>query len=301
MSSQVPIDARSMWTVFEPVHAVAYFALHVRQAFEDAGVRGFWRAYFAGRAAPLGSVGAHPIHAAFQSFTLGMVERALPVVWELIAPADAWALRTRAAGISIAASSEGIDANELAAVATVLREVAERLDPIGRPFFAAHLDLPWPPGVHEAIWHACTLLREHRGDGYVAACLVEGFTALEMMVLADRLETTPSGHAITNRGWSSEDWDACVETMTQRGLLDESGAPTAEALQRRALIEEHTDALAGEAWSETNKRELAATYDVLRGLTDRVAANGWLTYPNAVGVPNPRSSCRDQQRDCQIP
>ena len=49
--------ARSMWTLFEPVHAVIYFAPEARVAFEEAGLRGFWRGYFAGRAAPLGRPG----------------------------------------------------------------------------------------------------------------------------------------------------------------------------------------------------------------------------------------------------
>ena len=35
--------ARAMWTLFEPVHAVIYFAPEARGAFEDAGLRGFWR------------------------------------------------------------------------------------------------------------------------------------------------------------------------------------------------------------------------------------------------------------------
>ena len=50
--------ARSMWTLFEPVHAVTYFAAEARSAYEQAGLRGFWRGYFAGRAAPLGVAGA---------------------------------------------------------------------------------------------------------------------------------------------------------------------------------------------------------------------------------------------------
>jgi len=52
-----PAAARSIWTLFEPVHAVTYFAPEARSAFEDAGLRGFWRGYFAGRAAPLGPAG----------------------------------------------------------------------------------------------------------------------------------------------------------------------------------------------------------------------------------------------------
>ena len=43
--------ARAMWTLFEPIHAVTYFAPEARGAFEEAGLRGFWRGYFAGREA----------------------------------------------------------------------------------------------------------------------------------------------------------------------------------------------------------------------------------------------------------
>ena len=35
--------ARSMWILFEPIHAVTYFAPEARSAFEQAGLRGFWR------------------------------------------------------------------------------------------------------------------------------------------------------------------------------------------------------------------------------------------------------------------
>ncbi len=57
-----------MWTLFEPVHVVTYFAPEARQGFEEAGLRGFWRGYFAGRAAPIGAAGAPPVIAAFFSF-----------------------------------------------------------------------------------------------------------------------------------------------------------------------------------------------------------------------------------------
>jgi hypothetical protein len=81
--------ARSMWTLFEPVHAVTYFAPEARSAFEEMGLRGFWRGYFAGRAAPLGPVNAAVVGASFFNFSPAMVARAIPGVWELISPAEA--------------------------------------------------------------------------------------------------------------------------------------------------------------------------------------------------------------------
>ena len=35
--------ARALWQVFEPYHAVVYFAPDVKSAFEDVGLPGFWR------------------------------------------------------------------------------------------------------------------------------------------------------------------------------------------------------------------------------------------------------------------
>ena len=83
-----------MWTLFEPVHAVTYFAPEARSAFEEAGLRGFWRGYFAGRAAPLGPVERGDRRGAFFGFSPAMVARAIPAIWELVPPGEA--LRARA-------------------------------------------------------------------------------------------------------------------------------------------------------------------------------------------------------------
>jgi hypothetical protein len=81
--------ARLMWTLFEPVHAVLYFTPEARSVFEQAGLRGFWRGYFAGRTAPLGMTSAAVAGASFFNFAPAMVARAIPGIWELITPAGA--------------------------------------------------------------------------------------------------------------------------------------------------------------------------------------------------------------------
>jgi len=279
-----------MWTRFEPVHAVAYFAPHTREAFERAGVRGFWRTYLAGRAAPLGRTGPGPVHAAFQGFSHEMVARAVPSVWDLIEPEEAWHTRTEACATSVAQSCDGIGSDELVRAADVLRRVALALDPVGRPFFAAHLDLSWPNDVHAGVWHACTLLREHRGDGYVAACVVHDVTALDLMLIAEHTGTVPAGHAADNRGWPPDAIDAAAESLRSRGLLDGDGTPTTDAIALRALIESTTDRLATRPWDELDTAELDTVAGVLDTVSRNVADRGWITYPNPVGVgrPDPR-------------
>src|SRR6201996_7527388 len=129
--------ARRMWTLFEPVHAVTYFAPEARAAYEGAGLRGFWRGYFAGRAAPLGAAGAAVVTASFYNFAPSFVGRAVPGVWELI-PAD-HALRVRREG-AVAALREllaGRDA-EVKAAAGLLDRALDGLDYPGRVLGAAN-------------------------------------------------------------------------------------------------------------------------------------------------------------------
>src|SRR5215831_11657325 len=93
--------ARRMWTLFEPVHVVTYFTAEARAGFEDAGLRGFWRGYFAGRAAPLGPAGPAVVTASFYNFAPAFVARAIPGVWELITPGEALAVREAGAAASL--------------------------------------------------------------------------------------------------------------------------------------------------------------------------------------------------------
>lgn len=60
--------ARRPRQLIEPHHAVTYDAPEGRDAYEAVGLRGFWRGYLAGRAAPLGPVGPGVVTACFFGF-----------------------------------------------------------------------------------------------------------------------------------------------------------------------------------------------------------------------------------------
>ena len=68
---------RAMWSLFEPIHDVTYFSEPALAALTATGLRGFWRGYFAGRAAPLGSVSSAPVLASFFTFAPSMRSRLL--------------------------------------------------------------------------------------------------------------------------------------------------------------------------------------------------------------------------------
>src|SRR3984885_9430591 len=199
MSNQGPVSRR-MCIFFEPVHVVTYFAPEARAAFEEAGLRGFWRGYFAGRAAPLGRVRAEPVTASFFNFAPPMVARALPGVWDLATPDDALAARSAGATAALRRLL-GEAAAGVTGLADRLMRAADGLDCAGRVLAAANTALPVPGEPLARLWHAATLLREHRGDGHFAALLAADIDGVEALLLRIGTEqTAPAGHVAESWG-----------------------------------------------------------------------------------------------------
>ncbi|SDZ24365.1 hypothetical protein SAMN05421684_3779 [Asanoa ishikariensis] len=271
---------RTMWTLFEPIHSVTYFTPQAKEAFEAANLRGFWRGYFAGRAAPLGAVDAAPVIALFWGFAPGMVTRALPDVWSRATPAESLAARLAGARASLAALLDGVGPVDEAA--DLLREAASAVPTVGRVLGAANAALPWPEDPIGRLWQAATILREHRGDGHVAALLVAGLDGPETGVWRASIDQRRD-YLQPARGWSDDDWIAAVKRLSDRGWLDDSGAATQVALDARAEIEATTDRLAAAPWQHLGEAGTARLREVLRPLAVRVRAA--LPAETPIGLP----------------
>ena len=276
--------ARSMWTLFEPIHAVIYFTQEGRSAFEQAGLRGFWRGYFAGRAAPLGRVSAAVVTASFFGFAPGMVARAVPGVWELISPEEA--LRTRLAG---ATGSLGrlLPEHDVANAAELLWRAAGGLDCAGRVLAAANAALPAPDDESSALarlWQAATLLREHRGDGHFAALVAAGIDGCESIVLRCCIDLRREDLQPI-RGWTDEEWDDARSRLADRGWVAADGALTAAGREAHAAVEDATDRAAARPWARLRPEDSAELAEVLTPIARACASV--LPYPSPVGVPAP--------------
>ncbi len=282
---------RDLWVALETIHAVTYFAPPCRSALRDAGLKGFWSGYFASRAAPLGPVGPGVVRAAFANFHPDMVARAVPQCWQAVAPDAVCALRARAAARSLAELC-GIEARTaLAEALPLLRRAVEACDQPGRIMAAANRDL-WPAvaadlgphGLAEA-WQACTTLREHRGDGHVAALVVHGLRGLEAHVLAAGTTGAPSAMLRDDRGWSEDHWVAAVRVLAARGLVHADGRATDSGRTLHAEVEAWTDRLAEPAYRTIGDGALEDLYGALVRCARDVAASGVLPYPNPMGLP----------------
>jgi len=280
--------AQRMWRLFEPVHAVTYFAREGLAVWEDAGLRGYWRGYFAGRAAPLGPVPAGPVVGAFFGFAPVMVAKALPDVWTRISPERALAVRLDGARAALGPLVAPIGTTGLGELAALLRAAAERLPLAGRVLGAANAALPWPDDPLGTLWQAATVLREHRGDGHVAALVTAGLDGPESLVWRVSRGGTNRAFYQQIRGWTDDEWDAAATRLRARGWLGADGAPTAVGLAAADELEATTDRLAASPWETLGSAAVERAAELLSPLT--LAAAELLMWPNPVGMPDPRAA-----------
>ncbi len=306
--------ARQMWALIEPVHDVTYFTATGRAAFDGLGLRGFWRGYFAGRAAPIGPVGPGPVIASFFVFAPAMVSRAIPSIWDIASPGAVLQARQdgAAAGLrelaglgsaspaSAATPAAAVTEAALAEAADGLQAAITGLDVAGRTLAASNLDLPVPDEPAARLWRAATVLREYRGDGHVATLLAADLDGAEALVLrigvdlvADdgRRHVTPSwGREMTQpaRGWTDSEWDAAVERLAQRGLLSASGTATPAGVGAHRAIEQATNQAAARPWARLGPAATARLAALLGPIASACAAV--MPYPNPVGLPPPDPS-----------
>ncbi len=272
-----PLVSGRIARALEPLHALGYFAAEVEAEVTALGVRRGMGAYFASRSAAMGRVGAGPVAATFYVFNPSLVAHFVPTVWDAAQPAAVVAARYR--GISAAWSrllgADTLGSREVAEAAGLARTAAEGCTVPGRPLYAAHADLAWPAEPHLVLFHALTLLREHRGDGHVAALLGAGLSGVEALVTH-----TATGKGFTRaaaqstRGWSDDQWAAAVAGLAVRGLLTEAGELTDEGRARRRSVEAETNSLGAPPWDTLGETGASRLLELGRPLVDRALANG---------------------------
>ncbi|WP_219413954.1 SCO6745 family protein [Pseudonocardia nigra] len=262
-----PCDSGRLARGLEPLHAMTYFAPETEEHLTAAGLKPGRMSYFAGRSAPMGAVGAPVVAATFYNFNPDLVARHIPAAWTLVDPATLVAARFVAVDATLRRmlGDDVVASPEVAEAAGLARRAAEACACEGRPLAAAHAEVKWPDAPHLVLWHALSILREHRGDGHVALLLGAGLSGLEALVTA-----TATGRAflpefaMASRGWSREQWDGAVAALRDRGVLDADGALTVEGAGLRKQIEHDTDRLGADPWAHLGA-EAAARLGELGG------------------------------------
>jgi hypothetical protein len=275
MMSAMANSARRMHELLEPICMVTFLADEPNEEQAALGHRTYWDGYFASRAAPLGRVPAEVVHAAFYSFADGEVARHIPSAWETIPPEASVAARERGS----AAALRRILGDELAGSAGLVRaadlttKAATSASTQGRVMYAGMRTLPVPDDPAARLWHAATMLREHRGDGHVAALVSARIGGTEAHVLsALDLGVHPPESFGRIHHLPKERLAAVMAGLRERGLIDTDGRFTDAGRETKSRIEQLTDELAASPYDALSPAELDELVAALEPITATLVA-----------------------------
>ena len=208
--------ARRLFELTEPISLVNFFSPEPNDSMAALGFRNYWDGYFAGRSAPLGRVPAEVVHAAFYSFAEGEVARHIPKVWDTTTPEAAHAAREQGCVAALRRIlGDLVETPGLARAAELLAKASTSAPTEGRVMYAGLRTLPMPEEPVARLWHAANMLREHRGDGHIAALVSEriGGTGAHVLSALDMgiypAESFGRIHHLPRPSWPRS-WTACA-------------------------------------------------------------------------------------------
>ncbi len=267
--------ARRLFGLTEPIGVVPYAAPEPTAEVMALGYRNYWDTYFAGRAAPLGRVPAEVVHAIFYNFADGEVARHIPHVWDIATPEAVLTARERGCAAAVRRIlADRADSPGVARAADLATKAAVSAPIEGRVLYAAWRTLPVPDEPVARLWHAANLLREHRGDGHVAALVSEGIGGLESHALHAVSQGMPAEKFGRIHHLPTATLAELADGMRARGLIDFSGRITQKGRETKERVEALTDDLAAPAYDALTPVELDQLIAELEPLAAALDAAG---------------------------
>ena len=269
--------ARRMFELVEPIGVIPYSADEPTEAMFALGFTTYWDTYFAGRAAPLGLATAEVVDALFYNFAPGEVARHVPKVWQITTPEAA--IAARLAGCTQAFRrilGEHVDTPSFARAAELLTKAATSAPWEGRPMYAALRAIPLPDDVVGRLFHAASLVREHRGDGHISALITEGVGRLEAHVLLALDMGMPAERFGRIHHLPAAQLAGVIDAMRDRGLIGDDGWLSEAGRAVKQRVEALTDQLAAAPYEVLEPGELDELMTALEPLAALLlAAQKW--------------------------
>jgi hypothetical protein len=201
------------------------------------------------------------------------VARHIPKVWRTTTPEAA--IAARRAGCAKALRrilGDLVDTAGFARTVDLLLQAGTAAPLEGRPMYAALRTLPLPDDVVARLFHGASLLREHRGDGHIAALMVEGVGGLEAHVLLALDMGMPAERFGRIHHLPAAQLAAVIGGVRDRGLIGDDGWLSEEGRAVKARVEARTDDLAAAPYETLAPGELDELVAGLEPLAARLVA-----------------------------
>jgi hypothetical protein len=265
--------ARRMFELVEPIGVIPYSADEPNEAMFALGFTNYWDTYFAGRAAPLGLAAAEVVDALFYNFAPGEVARHIPKVWRTTTPEAAIAARQIGCVKALRRIlGDQVDLPAFTRAADLLMKAATSAPVEGRPMYAALRALPIPDDPVARLFHAASMLREHRGDGHIAALMVEGVGRLEAHVLLALAMNMPAEKFGRIHHLPAAQIAAVIDGVRDRGMIGDDGWLNEHGRAVNKRVESLTDDLAAKPYESLQPGELDELMDSLDPLAKLLLA-----------------------------
>lgn len=210
--------ARRLRDAIEPIAMHPVWSRGNNEALAAHGLD-FFSGYAWGRAAALGEPAPAVVVSSFAVFEPALIGGVYEAGRAACDRDKLLATRFSATTASLAAVLDGAE-GDLAGAATRLRAAALGLDQAGRPLYAGWAAIPMGDDPVEVLWRSAEMIREHRGDSHIAACVAAGLDAVAMSILTELWVGYPLGEYSGSRGWAPEVLAASAERLRAQGLLD---------------------------------------------------------------------------------
>src|SRR4029453_4431529 len=169
-----------------------------------------------------------------------------------------------------------VDSPAFARAADLLLEAAISAPFEGRTMYAALRAIPIPDDVVARLFHAASLLREHRGDGHIAALMSEGVGGLEAHVLFALGMNMPAEKFGRIHHLPAAQLRAVIDGMRDRGLIGDDGWLSEQGRAVKQRVESLTSEPAAKPYEGLEPGELDELMAALEPLaTLLLAAQDW--------------------------
>ncbi len=233
--------ARQLRDAVEPIATIGWWS---RSAAEAALALGhdFFDGYVWGRAAALGAdVAPSVVVSAFGVFNGALLGPVYEHGRSVSSRADVLASRSSGAAAGLRLATSGVDENAIVTAGAVLMAAVSTLEPGPRHLFGALQALPVPADPYGRLWRGAELVREHRGDTHLAACVAAGLDMAEMNVLTEVWLGYPLGEYASTRGFDAVALASAVDRLMARGWMSDGGVLTPTGQVARDAVETATD------------------------------------------------------------